>query len=217
MTRPASPPPALSEHLYTVLSESRKRGFLGRGDPQVHIRHALGFASAIGADVSVVDLGSGGGVPGLPLLVYRPDIRMALLDSARRRIDFLRGALSALSDVDRGIEERSEVLWGRAEDLPRDGRNRGGFDVVVARSFGRPAVVAECARPFLRSRGRLIVSEPPVVDEQRWPSTPLASLGLRKSDSYRFDGSGFVVLEAVGDCPESLPRRTGVVHRRPAF
>jgi 16S rRNA (guanine527-N7)-methyltransferase len=214
---PTAGSPKLLDRLNEVLASSRERGLLGPGDPDVHVRNALGFASAIGTDANVVDLGSGGGVPGLVLLVRRPDLRVVLLDSARRRIDFLRGALAALADVDPGIDDRAEVLWGRAEDLARDQEHRDRFEVVVSRSFGRPAVTAECARPFLCSGGRLIVSEPPAPDCGRWPPASLERLGLRLAESYRFDNSGFVVLEALGDCPDGLPRRTGVAERRPAF
>lgn len=217
MTEPTFGPPILLDRLNEVLAASRERGFLGPGDPEVHIQNALGFASAIGTGADVVDLGSGGGVPGLALLARRPDLRVVLLDSARRRTDFLTEALVALAEVDPGIEGRSEVVWGRAEDLARDQKNRGRFEVVVARSFGRPAVVAECARPFLCSGGRLIVSEPPAADEARWPVASLEVLGLRVAEFYRSANSGFVVLEAVGDCPDGLPRRAGVAERKPAF
>ncbi|MCZ7627750.1 MAG: class I SAM-dependent methyltransferase [Microthrixaceae bacterium] len=87
------------------------------------------------------------------MLVHRQDIRMTLLDSARRRTSFLTWALTVLAEADPGIQDRSEVLWGRAEEVARDDRVRGRFDVVVARSFGRPSVTAECARPFLQSGG----------------------------------------------------------------
>lgn len=217
MTEPFLASPMLVHRLNRVLAASRDRGLLGPGDPAVHIRNALGFAGAIGTGASVVDLGSGGGVPGLALLVHRPDLRVVLLDSARRRIDFLTEALRALGEVDPGIDNRAEVQWGRAEDVARVPENRGRFEVVVSRSFGPPAVAAECARPFLRAGGSLIVSEPPEPDEGRWPSAPLEGLGLRVLESYRFNNNGFVVLEACGDCPEGLPRRAGVAERRPAF
>lgn len=217
MIEPVSVPPVLIDRLDEVLASSRERGLLGPGDPEVHVRNALGFARAIESGAGVVDLGSGGGVPGLALLVHRPDLRVVLLDSARRRTDFLSEGLAALAEVDPGIDGRAEVVWGRAEDLARDKEYFGRFEVVVSRSFGRPAVAAECARPFLCPGGRLIVSEPPAPDDGRWPPAPLKGLGLRISEFYRFNKSGFVVLEAIGDCPDGLPRRTGVAERRPEF
>lgn len=208
---------ALTNRLNEVLATSRDRGLLGPGDPEVHVQNALGFARAIEFGADVLDLGSGGGVPGLALLVHRPDLRIVLLDSARRRVDFLAEALRALFEVDPGIEARSELLWGRAEDLARGMGNRGRFEVIVARSFGRPAVVAECGRPFLRTAGRLIVSEPPTPDARRWPIAPLGELGLVVVETYRSNMSNFVVLQAEGGCPEGLPRRAGVAERKPAF
>lgn len=200
-----------------VLEASRGRGLLGPGELGVHINNARGFAEAVPPRTRVLDLGSGGGVPGIPLAVHRPDLRVTLLDSASRRVRFLEEAIGELSEVDVGFDERVRTLWGRAEDLARSTEHRGNFDVVVSRSFGRPSVTAECARPFMVSDGLLIVSEPPLTNADRWPPDGLERLGLRFQRSYIAGDSTFAVLCAQGECPSRLPRRTGVAARRPAF
>jgi 16S rRNA (guanine527-N7)-methyltransferase len=107
---------------------------------------------------------------------------------------------------------------------------RAAFDVVVARSFGPPPVVAECAAPFLRTGGVLVVSEPPVgsgrgsaidhaelpVPNPRWPAGPLAALGLHPTGLVR-NRFGYQVLHQVSVCPERFPRRVGVPAKRPLY
>lgn len=209
--------PQLAARLDEVLEESRASGLLGPGSCDVHVSNALGFSEAVPRRSVVLDLGSGGGVPGLPLLVRRSDLRVTLLDAARRRTEFLTASLSQLAQVEASIRQRARIIRGRAEELATHDGLRESFDVVVARSFGPPAVTAECARPFVRSGGLVIVSEPPVADPARWPAEPLAELGLRVSGFYRSHGNGFAVLESVGECPPGLPRRSGVASRRPAY
>ena len=91
---------------------------------------------------TVLDLGSGGGVPGLVLVVERPDLSVTMLDANKRRTDFLDEALMTL-----GAGDRANVIRARAEEAGRNALLRGAFDQVVSRSFGPPAVVAECAAP----------------------------------------------------------------------
>ena len=93
---------------------------------------------------------------------------------------------------------------------------RAAFDLVVARSFGPPAVVAECAAPFLRVGGRLAVSEPP-TGEDRWPPAPLAELGLEATERRDVGGAHVQLLRQTAPCPDRYPRRTGVPTKRPLF
>lgn len=161
-----------------------------------------------------MDLGSGGGLPGLVLATRWPDSHAVLVDSGTRRAAFLREAVTSLD-----LQDRVRVVLGRAEDLGRDPRWRGRFDAVVVRSFGPPAVVAECAAPFLKVGGLLVVSEPPGdvrTPLERWPAEHLAVLGLRPCHSHDV-GRHYQVLEQVTPCPDRFPRRVGVPAKRPLF
>jgi 16S rRNA (guanine527-N7)-methyltransferase len=157
---PAGEPPSgasADPALMAVLERSRSLGFLGPGSLRVQVAHALGFADAVRtAPERVLDLGSGGGVPGLVLAAHWASSEVVLLDAAERRCAFLAESVASLGWADRVrvVRSRAEAA-GRREDL------RGGFDVVVARGFGPPAATAECGAPFLVVGGRLIVSEPP--------------------------------------------------------
>jgi 16S rRNA (guanine527-N7)-methyltransferase len=201
--------------LEQVLARGRDRGFLGPGAVDVHIRHAEGFAELVGPAERFLDLGSGGGVPGLVLARCWPDASGVLLDAGERRCEFLEGATVSLR-----VEHRVSVVCGRAEDLARDPGLRGGFPLVVARGFGPPAVAAECGVGFLAPGGRLAVTEPPQGAgplERRWPAAGLAELGLLGPDVRRAGEVGAVVLTATGRADERWPRRVGVPHKRPLW
>jgi 16S rRNA (guanine527-N7)-methyltransferase len=197
-----------------VLEVARGLGFLGPGPVEGHIEHALGFVQAVGHERPrrVVDLGTGGGVPGLVLAEVWPDVTMVLLDSSERRTTFLTRAVGDL-----GFGPRIRVHRARAEDAGRDPAWRGWADLVVARGFGPPAVTAECAAPLLGVRGRLVVSEPPEGDGQRWPEAGLAVLGLRPSGRLEQAFSRFQILRQEQLCPEAFPRRAGMPEKRPLF
>lgn len=227
--------------LLEVLDRARSLGFTGPGDPRDHIVHALGFVALAGEMVpepsesgSVapplpgsassaldggspldaphrplgIDLGTGGGVPGLVLAVALPWIRWVLVDSMQRRSTILDEAVVQL-----GMSDRVTVRCCRAEDLGREPEIRHRADLVVARSFGPPAVTAECAGPLLRLGGRLLVSEPPDSGGQRWPAGPLQELGIEPVGVER----GIMVLAKVADTPDRYPRRVGVPSKRPLF
>ncbi|HLI55059.1 MAG TPA: RsmG family class I SAM-dependent methyltransferase [Acidimicrobiales bacterium] len=157
------------EVLRDVLETGRRQGFLGPGPVEAHIRRSLHFLEALPTDARLkggcptkhalelyaLDLGSGGGVPGLVLALALPVSRWVLLEASRKRSAFLAEAVRRLD-----LEGRVSVAAERAEEAGL-GPLRGSFDLVVARSFAAPAVTAECGAPFLRSGGLLIVAEPP--------------------------------------------------------
>jgi 16S rRNA (guanine527-N7)-methyltransferase len=216
---PTGPPPAASgpddvldasHPLHRVLEGSRAHGLLGPAPVRDQIDHALGFLEGLPAGAAhVVDLGAGGGVPGLVLAVARPMWQLVLLDAAARRCAVLEDAVAEL-----GLGDRVEVRHQRAEDAGR-GPLRSAVDAVVARSFGPPAVVAECAAPLLRVGGVLVVSEPP-EDRDRWPAEGLALVGLEPGPRWRRHGS-YQALRQTVPCPDRFPRRPGIPAKRPLF
>jgi 16S rRNA (guanine527-N7)-methyltransferase len=184
---------------------------------EAHLEHAAGFAEAVsrgcgGSVVDAGDLGSGGGVPALPLAVALPGSRWVLIESGARRAAFLRQAVGRL-----GLDDRVSVVEERAEVVGRSPAQRGRLDLVVARSFGPPAVVAECTAPLLRVGGCAVVSEPPGGVPDRWPPEGLAELGMRAGATVTTASGTFQVLLQERPCPERYPRRVGVPAKRPLF
>lgn len=200
--------------LADVLGESRRLGFLGPGPIEEHLAHARGFVDALPPGAAFfVDLGSGGGVPGLVIAWERPDLHGALLDGSTRRGAFLEEAVDALE-----LSDRITVWVERAEVVARDVQRRGTADLVVARSFGPPGVVAECAAPLLKIGGTVIVSDPPSPAEQdgRWPAAGLAEVGLRV-DRHESGPPALTILGKTEPCPDRYPRRVGIPAKRPIF
>ena len=134
----------------------------------------------------------------------RPELAVVLLDANSKRTDFLQRAVGRL-----GLVERVHVWTGRAELLGREAGRRASQDAVVSRSFGPPSRTAECASPFLRVGGRLVVSEPPVTEQavigERWPAAGLARLGLRPLGAPSI--AGLRIFEQTTPCPDAFPRR----------
>lgn len=145
------------------------------------------------------------------LALLFPGSFWVLVDSAARRTAFLDEAVRRL-----GVGERVIVRRGRAEELGRDPELRASFGLVVARQFGRPAVTAECAAPFLVIGGRLVVSEPPAGSD-RWPADALDQLGLGVREEGLMPQGTYRRLEQVRPCPERFPRPVGTPGRRPLF
>lgn len=130
-----------------------------------------------------------------------------LLDANQRRVAFLTQVAEELD-----LRPRIEVVAERAETAGR-GPLRGQFDLVVARSFGPPAVTAECASGFLRVGGRALVSEPPEPVEDRWDLEGLAALGLADGGQR----AGVRLLDQIAPTPDRFPRRVGVPTKRPLW
>jgi 16S rRNA (guanine527-N7)-methyltransferase len=206
--------------LIPMLTEARRLGFLGPGPIVSHLDHAAGFAEAVehalnGGEAGerwAADLGSGGGVPGLPLALRFPAWNWALIDSSVRRAGFLRDAVRSL-----GLEDRVRVVPERAETVGRRPTDRGSFDLIVARSFGPPAVVAECGAPLLRLDGLAVVSEPPGGVPDRWPVAGLAAVGMVPGQPVLARGWAYQLLRQSEPCPQRYPRRVGLPPKRPLF
>lgn len=212
----------MNEHrdaLVPVLLEARRLGFLGPGPVEAHLDHAAGYATALEVDagagwspVRAADLGSGAGLPGLPLALHYVGAQWVLVEVSVRRAAFLRTAVGDL-----GLADRVAVVEERAEAVGRFLDRRASFDLVVARSFGGPGVLAECAAPLLRAGGRAVVSEPPGGEPGRWPAEGLAQLGMTPGASVRAGGAAYQVLCQETLCPERWPRRVGMPAKRPLF
>ena len=160
--------------LARVLSEIQRRGAIGRGSIDEAIRHADGFVAVLPpvgvGRCSLVDLGSGGGLPGLVLGVRRDDLDVVLVERRAKRADLLRYGIRALD-----LANRVRVFEGDAVDLRHDtAMLPEAVRVVTARSFGPPLEVLSIARNLLVVGGRCLISEPP-ARTARWSTADLAA------------------------------------------
>jgi 16S rRNA (guanine527-N7)-methyltransferase len=165
----------------------------------------------------VVDLGSGGGVPALPLALARPDGTWTLVDSVAKKVAVLRDMSEAL-----GLE-RVTVLAERAETLGRDPQHRERFAVVTARACAPLPVLAELALPLLSLGGTLLAWKGPLGeedDEVRRGRAAIAQLGggslrLVEPGLSALGGHRFVVVSKERATAARFPRRPGEPGRRP--
>jgi 16S rRNA (guanine527-N7)-methyltransferase len=157
-----------------VLTTAQRVGTLGdRPIPEV-VEHAQAFVAAL-VDITgtVIDIGTGAGVPGLVIAQERPDLTLVLADRRATRMDALQMGVSGL-----GWEDRITVLTCDIADLGKQPEHAGQYDAVVCRGFGSPEVTAPLARPLLKNGGTLIVSEPPSPKPSRWTPELLEKTGF---------------------------------------
>ncbi len=130
-----------------------------------------------GEALRVLDLGSGGGFPAIPLKIVRPDIRVDLVESTRKKCEFLQDAVREL-----GLTE-CEVHWGRIEEPPPGLAPRAPFDRLTARAMGSPKIVQKAAQKWIEPPGSAwAFSAPEEADPgHRWPREAPVT-GLRRLD-----------------------------------
>ena len=203
--------------LLEVLVRAQSLRFLGPGNPADHLSHAVGFRDAVvthlGAEPDrFCDLGTGGGVPGLVLAALWPGSHGALIESAARRCAALEGWSREL-----GIQDRVEVLQGRAEYWAHVDGYRETFGVVTARSFARPAITAEIASGLVRVGGSVVVSDPPEASPERWPTAELSRLGLGPATALVERGVHFSCLAKTRKADQTTPRSEGRPAKHPLW
>jgi 16S rRNA (guanine527-N7)-methyltransferase len=156
---------------------------------------ASGLVGAVGGPV--VDVGSGGGSPGIPLAATLPELAFTLLEAERRKCEFLREATTGLANV--------EVVWGRAEEQPTD-----AFAVALAKALAKPPVAAELCLPLVREGGVAVLWVGETADAEG-----VARAAERLAASLEDDRDGLLVLRKLGPTPPGFPRRPGMAKKRP--
>ena len=199
------------EALRAVLAEAARRGMLGPALDD-HLAHSAAIGELIeahhrGPPARLLDLGSGGGVPGLVLATRWPTTEVVLLDAQARRARHLGTAVTTLR------LEAVGVLHGRAELFAHQPELRERFDAVTARGFGPPPVTAECGAGFLALGGTMLVSEPPDAPPDRWNDAVLAELGLELTGRC-VTPIAAVVLTKRHPTPARFPRPPGRPSKR---
>ena len=162
----------------------------------------------------VIDVGSGGGLPGLPLKIARPELQLTLLEANRRKAAFLVQAAASL-----GLRD-VEVVARRAEEAGRDPRHREAYDFALARALAPMPVLAELCLPFVAVGGRLLAMKADSVAEAEAARGVIERLGgeliaVSAAASTARTLGQVVVVEKVRPTPAEYPRRPGVPGRRP--
>ena len=145
----------------------------------------------------VIDVGSGGGSPGIPLAVALPERELVLLEARRRKADFLRGAAGAFPNV--------SVIEGRAEEQETD-----RFGVALAKALAQPPVAAEWTLPLVWEGGAAVLWLGPTADLEA-----VARVSEQLGGAPPEEAAGLVVLRKIAPTPPGFPRRPGAAKKRP--
>jgi 16S rRNA (guanine527-N7)-methyltransferase len=143
----------------------------------------------------VVDVGSGGGAPGIPLAHALPEREVVLLEAERRKCAFL----------ERFAPPNARVVWGRAEEQETDWAG-----VTVAKALAHPPTAAEWCLPLVRPGGGVVLWVGPSAEPER-----VARVAGRIAAELEDAPPGFLVLRKLGPTPPGFPRRVGVARKRP--
>ena len=145
----------------------------------------------------IVDVGSGGGSPGIPLASELPERSFTLLEAERRKCAFLELFARELPNV--------EVVWGRAEEQETE-----AFGVALAKALAKPPVAAELCLPLVATGGAVMLWLGRDADRE-----PMARAAERVGGALEQDVDGLVVLRKIAPTPPGFPRRSGMAKKRP--
>lgn len=177
-------------------------------DAAALIEDALALLPHLGDAHTLVDVGSGGGMPGIPLKLARPDLEVTLLEADHRKAAFLVHATAAL-----GID--ATVVTDRAEAAGR-GVLRETFDAACCRALAPPPVVCELCLPLVHVGGRLLALT--ILSDLGWEAAHLvggAEPEVIAAPSRLRERGAVAVVPKVAPTPDAYPRRPGIPNRRP--
>lgn len=169
-----------------------------------------------GGKISLIDIGTGAGFPGIPIKIAFPHVKITLLDSLNKRVQFLKDVIDAL-DLS-GIE----AIHGRAEDYAKPGKLREKYDICVSRAVADLSVLAEYCLPYVKKGGQFIsYKSEKAAEEIRKASGAISILGGKIDDYKEFTLPGsdikrsFVQISKQKQTPLKYPRKAGMASKDP--
>ncbi len=209
------------ENYYNLLIEWNEKFNLTRiVEPQeVALKHFADSLTVlkycdIPKSASVIDVGTGAGFPGIPLKIYRPDIKLTLLDSLNKRVIFL-------NEVAKKNNLEIKTLHSRAEDAGRKKDERSKYDTALSRAVARLNVLCEYCIPFLKIGGNFIAMKGPDLSEEvDEAKSAIKLLGgeIISVNEFNLDGAGkrtIVVIKKIKPTPNAYPRISGKIKSKP--
>ncbi len=178
-------------------------------------KHALLPAHDTAVPPRVLDIGTGAGLPGIPIKIAWPELPITLLESVGKKCRFLEQARDAL-----GLDQ-VDVVEGRAEDFGRDPAHREAYDLVIARAVAPLAVLMEYALPAMRVGGWLAAPKgSAAISELDAAANAFEALRGRLHDAAPFQPpeglrQTVILIEKIAPTPERYPRRPGIPSKRP--
>ena len=165
--------------------------------------------------LTLADIGTGAGFPGMPLKISMPELNVTLMDSLQKRLGFLKEVCDALS------LEGVEMVHARAEDGGKDKKYRERFDIVTARAVAALPVLAEYCLPFVKVGGVFLAMKGHAEEEIKDANKAIALLGgtIEKTDTFRLPGTDMdrtiIVVRKIRPTPARFPRKAGMPAKEP--
>lgn len=157
---------------------------------------------------SVVDVGAGAGFPGIPLKIACPGIKLTLIDSVRKKVEFLKCIINVLDLKD------TEAVWARAEDFAAKSRER--FDLAVSRAVAKLNILCEYCLPLVKVGGVFIAYKGVEIEEEaEEAANAIEVLGGKLKETKKFPSRSLVIIEKAKATPLKYPRRAGMAKKKP--
>lgn len=221
---------ALGRYLALLLEANTRTNLTAVRDPdeawERHLFDALTLLPVLseiegaGGRARFIDIGSGGGLPGIPLAIAMPGADFTLVDATKKKADFLAHAAGSLGLTNtRVIRARAEVLGqdrGVKTARGREGAHRGSYDGALARAVGRLAMIAELTVPLVRVGGLVVLTKGQKADEElEEAGAALHALHASHAGTVETPTGRIVVFEKLRATPRDYPRRDGEPKRAP--
>ncbi|MBW6411775.1 16S rRNA (guanine(527)-N(7))-methyltransferase RsmG [Clostridium weizhouense] len=165
---------------------------------------------------TLIDVGTGAGFPGIPIAIMRSEIKVILLDSLNKRVNFLNTVINELN------LKNVTTIHSRAEDGARQKNLRESFDIATSRAVANMSVLSEFCLPYVKVGGHFIALKGPSVDQEIKDSKKaIATLGGTLIDICEVQiedtelKHNLVIVKKINECPKTYPRKAGNVTKNP--
>ena len=181
-----------------------------------HFIDSLTIQRYLSDAVNIIDVGTGAGFPGIPIKIVNPNLKVVLVDSLNKRINFLQEVIKKLN------LDNIEVIHARAEDLGQNKKYREAFDIVTSRAVANMSVLSEYLLPLARVNGKCICMKGSDIEEELENSKYAINLlggKIEQVDKFELSneriGRNIVIVEKLKNTPNSYPRKAGTPAKKP--